>query len=94
MASTSIRLRAEVTGRVQGVGFRQFAQREAIALGVSGYVRNRPDGSVEVVAEGLRETLEVLLDHLRLGPRSARVAAIDVDWMPATGEYRYFNVRF
>jgi len=94
MAPTSIRLRAEVTGRVQGVGFRQFAQREAIALGVSGYVRNRPDGSVEVVTEGQREILEVFVDRLRLGPRSARVSAVDVNWTLATGEFRYFDVRF
>jgi len=88
------RLRAIVRGRVQGVGFRYFTQREANALGLTGYVRNRWDGSVEVVAEGPRQALERLLARLRVGPRSAYVQGVSVEWQAPTGEFRFFNVRF
>jgi acylphosphatase len=57
MSSRSARLRAVVHGYVQGVGFRFFARREALMLGLRGYTRNLPDGSVEVVAEGQRQQL-------------------------------------
>jgi acylphosphatase len=94
MSSTASRLRAVVAGRVQGVGFRQFVQREATHLDLAGYVRNRPDGTVEVVAEGVQEALGVFVDRLRQGPRSASVSSVGVDWLAATGEFRFFNVRF
>ena len=88
------RLRAVVLGRVQGVGFRYFTRREAAALGLGGYVRNQWDGTVEVVAEGSREALERALARLRVGPRSAYVQEVSVEWQAATGEFRFFNVRF
>lgn len=94
MSANLRRLQAQLAGRVQGVGFRQYAQREASALGLAGYVRNRPDGTVEVVAEGAPQALGVFLERLRQGPRSAKVGSISVDWLPATGEFRFFNVRF
>jgi acylphosphatase len=62
-----------VRGRVQGVGFRWFVEREAHTLGIAGWVRNNADGSVEVLAMGSREQLEVLRSRLRAGPRAARV---------------------
>jgi acylphosphatase len=86
------RLRAVVRGRVQGVGFREFTRRRAAALGLSGWVRNRPDGAVELEAEGPRLALNELLRHLRTGPRLARVDAVDVGWLPATGERGWFGV--
>jgi acylphosphatase len=88
------RLRAIVLGRVQGVGFRYFTQREACALELSGYVRNAWDGSVEIVAEGDRPRLERLLLLMHQGPRSADVEAVMADWLIATGEFRSFDVRF
>jgi len=66
-----------VRGRVQGVGFRWFVEREAHILGVSGWVRNNPDGSVEVLAMGTREQLAGLRSRLRQGPRAARVDNVD-----------------
>ena len=64
-------------------------------LRLSGYVRNLPDGrSVEVVAEGPRESLEQLIEHLREGPRMSRVDGVDVEWREATGEYRGFGAAF
>ena len=67
-----------VRGRVQGVGFRWFVEREARTLGIAGWVRNRMDGTVEVLAMGTREQLSQLHSHLRQGPRAARVDEVDV----------------
>jgi len=66
-----------VRGRVQGVGFRWFVEREAHVLGVSGWVRNNADGSVEVLAQGTRDQLLGLRSRLRQGPRAARVDDIE-----------------
>ena len=66
-----------VRGRVQGVGFRWFVQREAERLGVSGWVRNSFDGAVEVLASGSAEQLAALAAKLRGGPRAARVDAVE-----------------
>lgn len=88
------RLRAIVRGRVQGVFFRGFAREEARALGLTGHVRNLPDGKVEVVAEGPREALEKLQGLLKIGPPSARVEAVEAQWQQATGEYDRFEVRY
>ena len=65
--------RAIVTGRVQGVGYRFFAERAARDLDLRGWVRNLPDGSVETVAEGEEEAIARYFDRLRQGPRGARV---------------------
>ncbi len=66
-----------VRGVVQGVGYRYFVLRQAAALGVSGYARNLPDGSVEVVAEGSEETLADLEQRLRRGPAAADVTSVE-----------------
>ena len=66
-----------VRGRVQGVGFRWFVEREAHLLGVSGWVRNNADGSVEVLAQGTRDQLWGLRSRLRQGPRAARVDDVE-----------------
>ncbi len=70
--------RAVVLGRVQGVGFRFFAERAARELGVRGWVRNRPDGSVEALAEGDEQALAKFLDRLRRGPLTSRVDRVEV----------------
>jgi len=66
-----------VRGRVQGVGFRWFVEREAHMLGISGWVRNNADGSVEVLAMGTRDQLSGLRSRLREGPRAARVDDVE-----------------
>ena len=66
-----------VRGRVQGVGFRWFVMREAARLDLAGYVRNRPDGTVEVVAQGAVAALASLESALRHGPPAARVDGVD-----------------
>jgi acylphosphatase len=77
-------LRLRITGRVQGVGFRDAMRREALHLGVRGWVRNRRDGSVEAVVQGSEEAVDAMLTWTRRGPAAARVA--DVVAAPATGE--------
>lgn len=67
-----------VRGRVQGVGFRWFVEREAHILGIAGWVRNNHDGSVEVLAQGTRDQLAGLHSRLRQGPRAARVDSVEV----------------
>lgn len=71
-----------VHGRVQQVGFRAFVQRRAEELGISGHVRNTPDGTVEVVASGTGSALDRLEDLLRAGPPLAVVAAVDSTTLP------------
>jgi len=67
-----------ITGIVQGVGFRYFAERSARELGLAGYVRNLQDGRVEVVASGPVERVRQLIDRLRIGPRAGKVDAIEI----------------
>jgi acylphosphatase len=88
------RLHAVVSGRVQGVAYRYFAEKRAVSLGITGWVRNLYDGRVEVLAEGERANLETFLGELRRGPRLALVDAVDVGWAAATGEFRDFSIRF
>ncbi len=71
-----------VSGRVQGVGFRWFVEREAAQLNITGWVRNREDGRVEVMATGTREQLSALHGRLREGPRAARVDEVAVSSAP------------
>jgi acylphosphatase len=88
-----VRLDATVIGRVQGVGFRWFVLREAMALHLDGWVANTSDGSVQCVAEGLRDDLELLLERLREGPPAAIVERVIEAWMPATGTLGPFALR-
>lgn len=84
------RLRAVLQGRVQGVGFRYFAQDRAHELQLVGTCRNLTNGDVEVVAEGERGALEALLVALKQGPRMAHIENIEAVWLPATGEFTSF----
>jgi len=86
-------LHARVEGHVQGVGFRYFVQDTAVALHLSGWVRNLWDGNVEVLAEGERPKLELLLASLRRGPRASHVTGVNFDWGDYTGEYSSFYVK-
>ena len=92
-AAAPQRLEAIVRGRVQGVGFRVFVVREAMALGLRGWVANLPDGAVRCVAEGPRPALEELVARLRTGPPAAAIEAVLTAWPPASGEFRTFSVR-
>jgi acylphosphatase len=88
------RLAASVRGMVQGVGFRYFVVQEARQLALTGYVANKYDGSVDVVAEGPRDRLESFLGLIRRGPRASVVKDVVVHWDEATGEFTRFDVAF
>jgi acylphosphatase len=88
------RFHALISGRVQGVAFRFFAQHVANQLGITGWVRNLYDGRVEVVAEGDREALELFLAELKKGPRMARVEKVDLDWEEFRDEFLDFSIKF
>jgi acylphosphatase len=81
-----------VRGRVQGVGFRWFVEREAHILGLAGWVRNNADGAVEVLAQGTIEQLSSLRDRLRQGPRAARVDRIDESSANLTQGLKTFRI--
>jgi acylphosphatase len=90
---SDVRCRVIVSGRVQGVFFRDTCQRVASGLGVRGWVRNRPDGTVEVAAEGSREAVDALLDWCRDGPPRASVVAVEVHDEPLAAD-RDFRIRY
>jgi acylphosphatase len=81
-------IHVEVAGRVQGVGFRWFVREVALRAGVSGWIRNRPDGNVEIAASGSEHAIAQLLDAARTGPPGARIdrvadlPAVDQDDLP------------
>jgi acylphosphatase len=81
-----------VRGRVQGVGFRWFVEREARTLGIDGWVRNNPDGSVEVLAMGTRDQLSGLRSRLRQGPRAARVDDVEESESPLVSGLNSFRI--
>ena len=91
--STPVRLDATVHGRVQGVGYRIFVGRTALARGIVGWVANEPGGSVRCVAEGPRATLEAFLAELAVGPPGADVERVVPTWGPALGGSAGFSIR-
>ena len=88
------RLHAVVHGHVQGVNFRYYTVQNAQRLGLTGWVANRWNGTVETVAEGRREALGEFQNFLHRGSPSAMVQQVDVTWETATGEFRRFGVRY
>lgn len=83
------RAHVKVAGRVQGVGFRWEVRSRASSLGLSGWVRNRADGTVEAVFEGPRDRVELLLHWCRRGPSVAYVDEIEVEWEAPAGEHGF-----
>jgi len=81
-----------ISGLVQGVGYRYSCYHLARQLGLTGWVKNRPDGSVEVLVEGDRGGIEILIDQLKVGPPSAVVKRVDISWTNFTGKYNDFDV--
>jgi len=90
----TIRAHLIIEGRVQGVWFRDSTRTEAIRLGLVGWVKNRFDGSVEVVAEGPREKVEQLTAWCHQGPPAARVTRVHEIKEDSTGEFNSFRITF
>lgn len=82
-----------VRGQVQGVGFRYFTRNKALELQLTGWVRNLPDGSVEIMASGPLRELEQLLQYLRTGPIGSQVDQVDFQWLPEPQVHRGFEIR-
>ena len=83
-----------VTGIVQGVYYRADTQRQAAALGLTGWVRNEMDGSVGIAAEGEKEAIDTLIEWCHEGPPGARVGRVEVKWSEPTGQFQQFSIEF
>ncbi len=89
-----VRAHAIISGRVQGVFFRMETKRAADRFGVSGWVRNRRDGTVEAVFEGDRDRVDAVLEWCSEGPAHAQVSGVNVDWDEYAGEFNGFDVTY
>lgn len=89
---TQKRIHLWISGYVQGVNFRYYTRQQATLLGLAGWVRNLPDGRVEVVAEGAEDQLQELMDWCHHGPSYAEVAGVEVRWEPYRGEFSRFVI--
>jgi acylphosphatase len=89
-----VRAHILISGRVQGVFFRSETKYEAKQLGVTGWIRNVPDGRVEAVFEGEEKKVKELIKFCKEGPPGARVTNVDTIWEKYTGEFRNFEVKY
>lgn len=94
MATDNIQIHATIHGRVQGVSFRYHTQHVANSLGITGWVRNLPDGTVEVLGEGTKDQLQDFTTFLRKGHPPARVDSIDLSEDKASGDYHTFDITY
>jgi acylphosphatase len=94
VSASSSAAEIHVEGRVQGVGYRDYALRRGSRLGLAGYVMNLRDGRVRARAEGPRAVIEEFVRDLEKGPPLSRVERVDVRWLPPTGRYAGFEVRY
>lgn len=83
-----------ILGQVQGVFFRDSASQKAQALGLVGWVSNEPSGTVKVVAEGQEKDLKKFVDWCYNGPIMAKVDKVDIEWLPATGQFKEFDIKY
>ncbi len=93
----TVEVSAEITvsGNVQGVGYRYFAQKEALALGLNGNVMNMADGrSVKVMVSGRKPAVEALITELKKGPPSGRVLSVDIEWKAAPLSVKGFSIKY
>lgn len=88
------RVHVIVKGFVQGIFFRASTRDTACRLGLTGWVRNLPDGNVEAVFEGPVEKLTQAVQWCRMGPSGARVTKVEEDWQEYTGDYKSFDIRY
>lgn len=86
------RARIFVSGLVQGVSYRSYTYKYAKELGLKGFVRNLPDGRVEVVAEGEEKNIQALIKTLNRGPSAARIGNLEINWEDYEGVYDSFEI--
>ena len=88
-----VRAEVKIQGRVQGVFYRQSTKETALRLGLTGWAKNCPDGSVEAIFEGEREAVDAALEWCRQGPAAAHVTGVAVDWRDFKDEFPGFGIR-
>ncbi|MBI2933224.1 MAG: acylphosphatase [Planctomycetes bacterium] len=86
--------RVFISGRVQGVGYRMYCSEEAEGHGLAGWVRNLPDGRVEALFQGPRESVEGMIEWCRQGPPAAHVIDVAVEWQPARSDLKGFRITY
>ena len=89
-----VRAQLKISGRVQGVNFRSFTKREAIRLGLTGWVKNLPDGKVEAVIEGKKTKVEKLIQKCQIGPPLAIVRDMKILWKPIKSDLETFIIKY
>ncbi len=94
MMKTNTRAHVVISGRVQGVFFRAETQHTAQHLGVTGWVRNRPEGTVEAVFEGLPQAVQQAVDWCWRGSPNAKVSDVRIEWQEHTGEFENFSITY
>lgn len=94
MMTTNARARVVIEGRVQGVFFRAETQRAAQRLGVGGWVRNRPDGTVEALFEGPSQAVNQAVDWCWQGSARSKVSDVKIEWQQYTGEFQEFAITY
>ncbi|WP_027340596.1 acylphosphatase [Halonatronum saccharophilum] len=83
-----------IKGKIQGVGYRANTHQKATQLGITGYIRNTTGSTIELVGEGEEESLNKLVDYLKVGPSGAEIEEIDVEWIEATGDHIRFAIKY
>ncbi|MFQ6678584.1 MAG: acylphosphatase [Fidelibacterota bacterium] len=86
--------KATISGKVQGVWFRDSTRKEAVKLNVVGWVMNKPDGTVYLEAEGEEEQLNQLIKWLNVGSRYSRVDNVEIEWIEPTNSYSTFEMKY
>ncbi len=89
-----IRARVFVSGKVQGVFFRNKTQVEAYRRNITGWIKNLPDGRVEAVFEGRKSSVDAIIEFCRRGPTGAQVTKVETKWESPTREYKTFSIRY
>ena len=89
-----LQLKIIVSGKVQGVGYRYFAQMKAVQFGITGWVRNRQDGTVEMLTTGDKENLDSFIEEIRRGNPFSTVDQIDISETKAEEKYRSFTIKY
>ncbi len=90
----AVQFEIKITGRVQGVGFRYFVQKKAEESNINGWVKNMPDGSVVVMAQGDETDMNAFIDYLRIGPTMAKVHHVSKNKMPELEQFSSFQVKY
>jgi acylphosphatase len=89
-----LRAQLVIHGFVQGVAFRASTRSQAVRLGVGGWVRNLPDGTVQALVEGEKKKVEEMIAWCRKGPYGAHVTEVEISWEPYQGDYHHFDIRY